>query len=148
MHSENVLFKGIGTDDPEIVPIDLESIQEDAETGLYRGRALKTQLYSAENELVNKFQSIVMSIPFRLVAIATGEFLGCLNEPTFYEKIADALIRRLENLEYKLTCSKEKLLRLVIEEYLNHDVPYLVKHEDRLFYGPLRLQKIIALKNR
>lgn len=147
LHSENVLFKNISSENPEIIPIDLESIQEDAGTGLYQGQAPAIPLTQQEAELVAKFRSTLYSTPFRLVPLATGVLEGSLLEPTSFEKLVEDFIQNLENQGYKVLVSKKELYHLLLDDFLNNDIPYLVSFENSIFYGPLKNKMMIAIKN-
>ncbi|MBS0647644.1 MAG: DUF4135 domain-containing protein [Verrucomicrobia bacterium] len=146
LHTANVLFRNLSSEDPEIVPIDLESIQEDAGTGLYEGKAPEMHLSPQESELVKKFRNNIYSTPFRLVSLATGEFEGSLLEPTSYEKFAELFMQKLESQDYQFLSSKKEIFQLILDDYLNNDIPYLVSYQEGVFYGPLKHGKKIAIK--
>lgn len=147
LHTANVLFRNIATENPEIVPIDLESIQEDAGTGLYQDVAPTISLTSQESDQVAKFRSTLYSTQFRLVPMATGELEGVLLEPTLFAKLAEDFILNLQQQGYKFLSSKEGLYHLLLDDFLNNDIPYLVSYENSIFYGSRINNNKIAEKN-
>ncbi len=146
LHGDNVIFKGLDSSNPEIVPIDLESFQEGNSTGLCSSNISYPKLNAEEMKLISEFNLNRKKIPFRLVPIPTGEFLGALTNPFKFQKLTEAMISAIKNQGYILTIKEDELASIVLKELIYDDVPYLTELSSVIYLGSPHEKQPIAKK--
>lgn len=149
LHSNNLKVRSIETEQAEIVPIDLESIQPGKTTGLCtNSRPDLPKLTPAELEVIAKFESRLKSIPFRFIPLRTGYLEGAYNEITGYNRIGEALIKDMKQENFTFTCTDEEIKMFILKDFLNGDLPYLTSFQDEIYFGLAGRKHIIARKKK
>lgn len=135
LHLKNVIFTDLDTASPNIVPIDLESLQPEAkQTGLYNVSTASAQ-YEWSDYAIKVLQAFnPKNYPFRVVPLETKFFTNALNSPWDLKQIISD-IQGFFNKKYNMERDKPFLKRLLLEDFLQGDVPYFTEYQDVLYWG-------------
>ena len=133
LHGENVILREVGSE-PEIVPIDLESIQEGFPTGLYGNKKPNLQpIKEKERLLIEKFnKEVVPNCRIRVVIIPTSEFLEVFVDYNLVPVVAKKI---MGIKKYSFHLNSSKLEDLILKDLINYDVPFLTEYKGVLYYG-------------
>lgn len=140
LHMPNLIFENMESENPCIVPIDLESIQQGNRTGLFErfdGNYMKKipSLKTRERALVDICKQEIKKIPSRAVLIDTGDFLGAISIVEGFVRITSQLMAVIQTKNWRLVADKPVLEWLILKDFLNGDVPYLTEYNSKLYYG-------------
>ncbi|NGX31326.1 MAG: hypothetical protein K940chlam8_00692 [Chlamydiae bacterium] len=147
LHWQNVMIRDLGTDNPEIIPIDLEIVEEHEGTLLSSGfKKVPVTIRSREKDLIEQLKKkFGYSIPCRLLFLGTQELGGMIG---LYES-SEPLARKLESyVEEKFEKQEGDLQSMFLEDTLNHDVSYLTGYEGKLYFGLIENQRIVGQKKK
>lgn len=145
LHLSNLVFTNLKQENPAIVPIDLESIQSNSETGLFDEKPMNLpNLTETENNLLKDFKKEIDNIPFRFVPIPTSHFLGGLTRCGSFIRLALEIQQSILNKDYQFVMKREELEWLVLNDLLHNDVPFLTECHSTIYYGPQRENRIVA----
>ncbi len=144
---DNLIFQNLGKENPRIIPIDLESIQPGKDTGLYSKEPSYPPLTVSEINLLKTFKESVGDTPYRFVPIPTSHFLGSLSSFSSFVKVAASVLSSIEKSNFQINVSKERLEWLVLEDFINNDVPYLTEYRSKIYYGSCTIdENMIAVR--
>ena len=133
LHGENVIFREV-KGEPEIVPIDLESVQEGSPTGLYGEKQPELlSLKTGEIKLIGDFnREVIPNCRFRFVPLPTHRFLNALSN---YDLVMPLALEIIKMKKYNFKVKLSKLEDLILEDIINRDVPFLTEYKGVLYYG-------------
>lgn len=142
LHGENVIFREVNGD-PEVVPIDLESIQEGFPTGLFGQKMPALQPLSKEGmKLISDFKdSVIPNCQFRVVPLATQKFM---NAKSNYKTVPSLAKEIIGLKKYFFNINPSELEDLILGDIINSDIPFLTEFEGKLYYGVPESGKLIG----
>ena len=160
LHRQNIIFRGLDTLHPEIIPIDLESIQELGEPGLYNTPPREREkVNSDEEKLLREFQETYLyprSIPVRLVLLNTTDLKEGLSNFRLCQNLSLAIHKEMEKLGYRIprkerelesaALERQKIEKMLLRSFINNDVPYLTEYRDKLYYEAINDSNLIGVK--
>ena len=124
----------------DIVPIDLESLQDDAATGLF-GHSVTTPppLNEKEQRLIDTFKSDLPDTPYRYVPLDTAVFQKALPEPLpeKIEEITNEILTEIETKGLERSFEKTTLKKYLEKCFLNREIPFFTRLNDQIKIGGL-----------
>lgn len=145
LHQDNVIFSEMGTERARIVPIDLESIQRNAPTGLYRKGPELPDLSEQERELLERFNREILDTPIRLVIISTSRLEAALRKCDSHIELAKDMMEQLSDCIIEATLGR--LEELILKDILQNDIPYLEERGAKVYYVGVSERHVIARRN-
>ena len=146
LHLENLIFVPEQGGNIRVVPIDLESIQRGNATGLFAVDPDLAELTEAEMGLLKSAEAEIGEVPSRFVPIPTSHFTGGMTRCDAFTDMASAVIKKKKKKGYTCTESKERIEWLILEDFINNDVPYLLEYQSQIYYGELEQGNVIAAR--
>jgi hypothetical protein len=145
LHGDNIIFQ-VREDDSsvQIVAIDLENIQADRPTYLYRKDPTFPKFNEVEIEKLKDF-NVKGDFP-RFVPIETGTFLGGLIACDSFKVIAQLIIFAMEQEGWEMLIQETGLGSLILTDFLHDDVPFLTHNGQEVYYWTSSESVLIAKK--
>ena len=153
LHGENLIFTNLVKDKPSsnfgstvlikenknkpigIVPIDLESIQKEAPTGLLNPKSENLiDLNEATLKEIEQFNKTAIEVPFRFVPLPTSGFLDYLDNPDNIPKVIELIEVAMK--EKNLFLDEKANLNSFIETcFKNNEVPFFTCKNNIVYPG-------------
>ena len=144
-HGENFIYKTLEDGSLDIIPIDLENINEKANAVLQLGAQIdRVELLLSEKALIITFNRHIDAISYRFLPYDTIALMGWLASYKRAYMFAQDMMKKLES-SYEFTVSPKELAQKFLFDVLNHDVPYCTIKEYKLYWGeegePIAIKK-------
>ncbi len=130
----NIFFVGLDSDDPKIIPIDLENVCWGKQPTLLEGHPEQVTLTPKELEFIGILEKKLEDLVVRVLPLGTQELLTYAATHKTNEDLTSRSTENLGNQGYE-TFSRERLKRFLLKDTLNSDVPYLTELRKVLYYG-------------
>ena len=149
LQSENIIIRGLDSDRPEIVPIDLEAIQYGKKyirTGLVRPEDSDEAgpLTAPEQELVECFKLSQNGYISRILPARTSSFMKSASSIAKAILNVSKISQELERRGYEMLVDKSQLFRWIERQLIQGDVPYFTELNNVVHIGHPRLGLQVA----
>ena len=134
LHMENIIFSHMGKPNLQVVPIDLESVQPNSDTGLGNPLKKAPTLTESEKELLDDCKIKMKKHTTRFVPIPTSTFTGSLSECSSCVLCAQLVKDKIRKEGSHLLISIERLEWMILEDFIHDDIPYLTLKSECIYY--------------